>query len=106
MIRLTDDKVVKNLNKVNYLERNKAQERYIKLGFLEDIEEYLGCSLDVVFSALQNNIISDNLNPDNIKTIYLRLKPEQNSYLLVIDNQNQKTLLRTKDYSKTWWLRK
>ena len=106
-MRLTDNKVVKNLNQINYLKRNKAQERYIKLGFLEDIEEYLGCSLDVVFSALQNNIVSDNLiNPDNIKTIYFRLKPEQNSYLLVIDNQNKKTLLRTKDYNKTWWLKK
>lgn len=105
-MRLTDSKVVRNLNKVNYLERNKAQERYIKLGFLEDIEEYLGCSLDVVFSALQNNIVSDDFNPNNIKTIYFRLKPEQNSYLLVIDNQNKKTLLRVKDYGKTWGLKK
>lgn len=86
-------------NELNY---NVVQ----KLGKLEDIEEELGCPLEVVFKALRTGIcIKDEQ--------YLRLPDfglynEKFALYAVGANNSMKASLNTfytKDYQKTWWLK-
>lgn len=75
-----------------------------KLGKLEDLEEQLGCSLDVVFKALKNGIYRYNKNyePNFRKEKVLYLGNEYGRYYITwlgcwteyLDN-----------YKKTWWLK-
>lgn len=71
-----------------------------KLGKLEDLEEQLGCPLEVFVKALKNGIYYDDkfeypvfiLDKDNFK--------DKNYHLLVTG-----TIVYLKDYKETWWLR-
>ena len=86
---------------------DKKQKQYIrlvsrlavdnKLGKLEDLEEQLGCPLDVVFEAIKNGIYDKKgfhytviLDLD-----FLRAYP--------LDLFDEKWQLS--DYKKTWWLK-
>ena len=86
---------------------DKKQKQYIrlvsslavdnKLGKLEDLEEQLGCPLDVVFEAIKNGIYDKKgfhytviLDLD-----FLRAYP--------LDLFDEKWQLS--DYQKTWWLK-
>ena len=98
-----------------------------KLGQLEDIEEELGCPLDVVFTAMKDGIyysydkydygwfsLNDEYNEDIPKgrIIFddapkLRI-PNGIDWVFVgkIKNQPNVICCFVKDYKKTWWLRK
>lgn len=78
---------------------------YNKLGKLEDVEEELGCSIEIVIRALKNGIYVDNLNG-----IPEHLIVDLNNYLS-FNAWNTKTYRKEgyidlKDYGKTWWLKK
>ena len=74
------------------------------IGELEDLEEQLGCSLEVVFKALKNGIYIYNKNyePNFRKEKVLYLGNEYGRYYITwlgcwteyLDN-----------YKKTWWLK-
>jgi hypothetical protein len=100
MSRLTE----KNKFDAHYgisISKNLLQNAYDKLGKLEDLEEQLGCPLEVFVKALKNGIYYDDkfehpvfiLDKDNFKT--------KDYHLLVTG-----TIVYLKDYKKTWWLKK
>ena len=72
-----------------------------KLGKLEDLEEQLGCPLEVVFKALKEGIIIDRELP-KYKVI---IGFEENELCLYIEQKFPKWKYKLKDYKKTWWLR-
>lgn len=69
-----------------------------KLGKLEDLEEQLGCPLEVVFKALEEGIIINN-------TL------EKSPSLLKLNSINKwcfemrAEIYFLSDYQKTWWLK-
>lgn len=71
-----------------------------KLGKLEDLEEQLGCSLDILFKALSDGIWSVRYNTYKHSKIH-RLTFINGNYYLVVDD----SYYNIKDYKKTWWLR-
>ena len=76
-----------------------------KLGELEDIEQELGCSLDIIFDALYRGIVCtphpfythEKIYP---KKEYPVVQLFQFYYLKVEDG-----VVDIKDYGKTWWLK-
>ena len=68
----------------------------------KQLEEEIGCPLDVVFKALSNGIYyGDNANWMMWVAVdlHLNLKGE---YVLYFSEEEK---FLTKDYKKTWWLR-
>ena len=102
MSRLTE----KNKFDTHYsisISKNLLQSAYDKLGKLEDIEENLGCPLDVVFKALQNGVYYEDVaNRMKYMVVDLHLNVE-GEYVLYFDDEEH---LLTKNYKKTWWLKK
>ena len=81
----------------NYEQIIDAQ-RYNKLAELEDIEEQLGCPLEVVFKALKDGIFVEKYN-----NIYdLKLAKYKTGFCL----ENENHILSITNYKKTWWLKK
>lgn len=97
-----------------------------KLGRLEDLEEELGCPLEVVFEALKNGIIIneegyinsayENEKFDKEEDSYynsLNLYKSDNGYFFEDTNSPYGDLncgiigcnVALKDYQKTWWLK-
>lgn len=84
-----------------------------KLGRLEDIEEKLGCPIEVLFKAIDDGVYYDCERSycNGVKTIEqikFDIQPELSStnaygYALNVHIDYAKSL---KDYKKTWWLRK
>ena len=72
---------------------------YDKLYTLEDLEEELGCPLDVVFRALKTQIIYDKYA--RYLNICILKKDEKGQWLL----SNTIYVFYLKDYGKTWWLK-
>lgn len=78
---------------------------YNKLGKLEDLEEKLGCPLDIIFDALYRGIVCTPHPFYTHEIIYP--KKEYNIvqlfqfYYLKVDDG----VVDIKDYGKTWWLR-
>lgn len=72
-----------------------------KLGKLEDIEESLGCPLDVVFKALKEGIYIENEfgKMVNFKCRLTYKNEEIGWYFNIIDGY-----VLIKDHKKTWWL--
>ena len=70
-----------------------------KLGKLEDIEEELGCSLEVVFKALKEGIVVPEYDAwfPTVSLVKVKLS---NIWCF----ECQATLHELKDYKKTWWL--
>lgn len=69
-----------------------------KLKVLEDLEEEIGCPIEVLFRALKDGV-------------YIKKDKQQRNfyclgYNMKIYTQNfDDTPLKTKDYKKTWWLK-
>lgn len=86
---------------------------YNKLGRLEDLEEELGCPLEVVFKALTNGIYTHwNWNCDlydeteelsYIENIYFGKNPFDKISLMF--GYKKESTIDLKDYKKTWWLK-
>lgn len=81
-----------------------------KLGKLEDIEEEIGCPLEVVFKALKNGAyleIIGNKVSDNDMVYHKNISI--NSSEIILQRTNDSCVLIHKkltDYKKTWWLSK
>ena len=75
-----------------------------KLGKLEDLEEKLGCPLEVVVKALKIGIYTNlkNWNREDLtKYFCLNLYNLETEWYL----GNPIIFVNLKDYKKTWWLR-
>ncbi len=75
---------------------------YNKLGKLEDLEEEIGCPLDVVFKALTNGVYYEDVaNCMKYMPADLHLNLEGEYVLFFSDEE----YLLTRNYKKTWWLK-
>lgn len=73
-----------------------------KLSKLEDLEDELGCPLDVVFKALKEGIIINNIYNEKVNfKCRLVYKNEELGWYFNIINDGYVLL---KDFSKTWWI--
>lgn len=101
MSRLTE----KNKFDTHYsisISKNLLQSAYDKLGKLEDLEEQLGCPLEVVVKAINKGIFSEDLPSGKIVMWHgLRLSRVETEWYL----SNEKICVGLKDYKKTWWLK-
>lgn len=70
-----------------------------KLGRLEDIEEELGITLEVLFKALKDGIYHIRYD-----SIFVDLTVTLKGNIVFQDSDNN--LISLKDYGKTWWLEK
>lgn len=75
-----------------------------KLGKLEDIEQELGCSLDVVFKAIKNGIFKKRKCFDKDKFIFVPIVLDDYG-LGEISNGEIMDYFYLKDYKVTWWLK-
>lgn len=73
---------------------------YNKLGQIEDIEDELGCPLEVIFKALKDGIVVDNKTRWHTTVSLINVKLDNNYYFSIGDYP----LYKLKDYRKTWWL--
>ena len=91
--------VVNRLNDIaNKLEKQEKENSKYK-----QLEEQLGCPLDVVFKALTNGVYYEdvaNCMKYMVVDLHLNLEGE---YVLYFDDEEY---LLTKNYKKTWWLMK
>lgn len=87
-----------------FVERYTEDKIIDKLGKLEDLEEQLGCPLEVVFKALTNGIY--NGVPEHIEAVGLVIV--FNNFALTCFDifGNQTGCYPTNEYKKTWWLKK
>ena len=78
-----------------------------KLGKLEDIEEDLGCPLEVVIKALKDGFYfkyKDKILSSNEYSVQTRTNIRGN-WVFVFDSNNLTLLtIKIKDYGNTWWL--
>ena len=82
---------------------NYHEDVFVKLGKLEDLEDELGCPLDVVFKALKDTYIWI-IHKD--KTDYsVDFCLENYSGKWYISSYDKAELYLCKDYKKTWWLK-
>ena len=81
---------------------SKLDQVITKLGKLENIEEELDFSIEVIFEALKNGIYIKNILDEmiNFKCMLVYKNEEIGWYFHII---NGYVLL--KDYKKTWWLK-
>ena len=110
MSRLTnkvDGKYYPIMNQYGY--DNVRNEIYNKLGKLEDIEEEIGCPLDVVFKALKNGIyfnFNRTSKEEFIEPIDLSLKLSLGGfYCLYFEQWNDGYEVELAYYKKTWCLK-
>ena len=75
-----------------------------KLGKLEDLEEQLGCPLDVVFKALKIGIYTNlkNRNREDLTKYFCFNLYNLDTELYL---GNPIIFVNLKDYKKTWWLK-
>ena len=78
-----------------------------KLGKLEDLEEQLGCPLEVVFKALKDGIIIKDLPKGyEHRKVILNYLVNDNSFIFRPSAPYCSCKLYLKDYKKTWWISK
>lgn len=120
MSRLTNKKIV-DLKDGEFLSISKEEYRkqvheaptykevYTKLGKLEDLEDELGCPIEVVFKALKEGLIieayDDELDISSIETF------EPNELVLdfvaksiITGEEYIDYVFPLENYKKTWWL--
>lgn len=132
MSRLTNKKLV-DLKYGEFLSISKEEYRkqvheaptykeiYTKLGKLEDLEEDLGCPLEVVFKAIEDGIvIIGDLKENGDMTLWLDKKPlialigekrnfeeprliKYNEWCFSCESGSYSGCVALKDYQKTWW---
>lgn len=119
MSRLTNKKLV-DLKYGEFISISKEEYRkqvheaptykkiYTKLGQLENLEEELGCPLDVVFKALKEGIYFNfnmMLKEEFIEPTDLSLKFSLGGFYCLYLEQWNGSYIDLKDYGKTWWLK-
>ena len=95
------DRLTKKVGE-NYCSQNgDFYDLYNKLGKLEDLEEQLGCPLDVVFKATaQKKVFAGTCWLGKLSLEYIS---KDNEWWLT--NGWTAYSVRLKDYKKTWWLK-
>ena len=101
-------------NKTNYKVRKKREQDWNdalqnainKLGKLEDLEEELGCPLEVVFKVLKDGIILENEKLYNCSLSFHKQQKYSNEDYILICYENGESVVgvSVKQYKKTWWL--
>lgn len=98
-------------------DKDKTHAIFNKLGKLEDLEEELGCPLEVIFKAIKDGVIytEDKQGLDvKEKDCYFKifkiniyeLDTYPNiEYYYTIRNETHIGFVLLKDYKKTWWLK-
>lgn len=76
------------------------EEMYDKLFELEDIEEKLGCPLEVLFKALENGIYTIDKTWYSLVNMHFECKD-----LYCQAKLKNSIMVHIKDYKKTWWLK-
>lgn len=77
----------------------------IKIEQFEDLEEQLGCPLDVVFKAIEDGIcikLGDEYEQCNVEGWRIGVLFEEQCF--IIHEMLFRTKLPLKDYGTTWWL--
>ena len=101
MSRLTEK--VKNTEDYIRLATKDKQEFINKLGRIENLEEQLGCPLEIVAQALQNGVYYEDVaNQMRYMTVDLHFNLE-GYFVLYFDGEE---CLLVRNYKKTWFLKK
>ena len=87
----------------NHTEAHVSINMANKLGRLEDIEEELGCSLEVIGKMIIEGCFYDGESYRNIDIGYVFDGNEEGRVISVSEWENGHTML-LKDYKKTWWI--
>ena len=84
-----------------------------KLGKIEDLEEKLGCPLEVIFKAIYSGIYTNwdwyydefdiNAELSHIDNVYYGVNPF--GKISIMFGYKKETIIDLKDYKKTWWLK-
>lgn len=97
--------------KAKQIDMIKEQQIYLKLKTLEDIEEKLGCPLEVVFKALKEGFYTQTMYHSRQDNTWLGINDlgyTKEIFCMYFDENmtNTKTCVERdlKDYRKTWWL--
>ena len=91
-----------------YVEYGTEEKIVDKLGKLEDLEEELGCQLDVVFKALTNGIYTKESESDNELELFEVRGIEKKGVSVISKFCSYAECDFTceyKDYKKTWFLK-
>ncbi len=122
MSRLTNKKIV-DLKDGEFLSISKEEYRkqvheaptykevYTKLGKLEDLEDELGCPIEVVFKALKEGFYTQTMHHTKQDNTWLGINDlgyTKEIFCMYFDENmsNIETCVERdlKDYKKTWWL--
>ena len=111
MSRLTEK--IKNTEDYVRLATKDKQEFINKLGRIEELEEQIGCPLEVVFKAISNGIYTNwdwyydefdiNAELSHIDNVYYGVNPF--GKISIMFGYKKETIIDLKDYKKTWWLK-
>lgn len=109
----TDGKYYPSMSNIvrqeNYDAPNYRALIHEKLGKLEDLEEELGCPLEVVIEALIEGITFEhrgfNLRSNDIHLFYFNNKWIMRVYAFIQGYGSNVYDLELKDYGKIWWLK-
>ena len=94
--------------KCDYLRNGTPRvETLTKLGKLEDLEEQLGCPLEVMFKALEEGLyvnfkVLDSEVSDTIERPSLYYSDDFKCYCFDLFSEY---IVKLSDYQKTWWLK-
>ena len=103
MNRLTEKDILTNdytySCSINRFEYGKGKQEILnKLGKLEDLEEQLGCPLDVYVKATTNGIIVDG------SKYQVKVRKDNYGYYFILSNGSCYPFY-LKNYKKSWWLK-
>ena len=95
---------VKGIGYCNKKQAERVTQIMHKLGKFEDLEEELGCPLEVVFKALKDGVhIEVEHLPDIIERPRLYYSDDFKCYCL--EMLYGEYVVKLQDYKKTWWLK-
>lgn len=102
MSRLTEKKFLDNFKAIKNISPNyvasKEELMYEKLGKLEDLEEQLGCPLEVVIKALKEGIYQ--ADGGRRRFPFIEYNSATDKFFFGFG-----TYCNVEDYKKAWWLR-
>lgn len=108
MSRLTEKKFLDNFKAIKNISPNfvasKEELMYEKLGKLEDLEEQIGCPLEVVFKALKNGIYVEEGTFEKYDVRGIELRGLSVISKICSYGECDFTCYYT-DYKKIWWLK-
>ena len=116
MNRLTEKNtriaLISNYSQTPSKEKIVEADRYNKLAELEDLEDELGCPLEVLFKALKDGVWVEvdpiDIDIDYPETMFLEefvILVKTLDGTLCLNARDYVDELELKDYKKTWWLR-